>query len=212
MKVRDYGALLKLARYEDCLPALQRLLMVFVTLAPSGIYAKSVTLYLLLLNHWNKHFPDVAKIWQQNLAAFIEEDGELSFSVLSRTVLADSSKSSFDTLDRAYKGQQLYKTAMVDLEQDLHSFTRTASLHVILGRNSAEVQCLSKFLQQHVQSLRTGFFSIYSKLGRGVISYPGPDVQPTTLSKVCLSNLSIQKNKQLELIITEFEPPYLKID
>jgi len=44
------------------------------------------------------------------------------------------------------------KTAMVDLKQNLHSFTQLANLHVILD-NLSKIQSLSKFLQLNVVAL-----------------------------------------------------------
>lgn len=206
LKVRDYGALLKLAKFSDCLLALKRLLLVFITLAPTGMYSKAVLLYLILLQHWDEHFPDVAKIWKQHLPAFIEEDGELSFSVLSRTVLGDTSKSSFNVLNKAYKSQHLYKEAMADLEKDLNCFTRTASLHTILDEESSEVKQLSQFLEQHFRSLQKGTLEIYSKLGSKGLFYPATtEKEAARYHRTLVLEDATVAHSSIE-VITQFEP------
>ena len=127
-----------------------------------------MVLYLSLLDHWKTNFSRVAEIWENNLLAFIEEDGELSFSVLSRTVLADSTKSSFKTLNKAYSGQYLYRQAMKDLQEDLESFSRTTSLHIILTEEAEEVKQLAKFLELHFKSLQQDTLEIYPALKKVV--------------------------------------------
>jgi len=82
----------------------------------------------------------------------------------------------------------MYKTAMVDLEQDFHSFTWLASLHVILDHNSSKIESLSKFLQLHSNG-----FLIYFKLSKGVTSYASLEAKSTTLIKICLNELSYKK-------------------
>ena len=111
--------MLKLARWKDSFLALKQLLLVFLVLVPNSIYTQAITVYILLLHQWKQYFPQVATIWENHLSAFVEEDGELSFSVLSRTVLADSTKSSFKTINKAYLGQSLYHDAMAELDKDL---------------------------------------------------------------------------------------------
>lgn len=174
------------------------------------MYSKAVLLYLFLLQHWEKEFPVVANIWKQNLAAFIEEDGELSFSVLSRTVLADTTKSSFDTMNKAYMGQHMYREAMNDLDQDLHCFTRTASLHTILDPYSHEVFQLTCFLKQHFLSLQEWRFEMYPKLGKGAFGYLPPTETDTSTQRIKLHLDQLLKDSSLGFLINEFEPPSLQ--
>lgn len=166
-------------------------------------------MYLLLLHHWGKHFPTVSQIWEEHLEAFIEEDGELSFSVLSRTVLADSSKSSFETLNRAYSGQHMYKEAMADLDTDLHCFTRSSSLHTLLDQYSDEVAQLGNFLQLHYESLQTESFKIYKPLDKGATAYLNPAQQDPQSLWLFLSPQQLQEQPALNLKIQELEPPSL---
>ncbi len=184
--------------------------MVFTTLAPQGMYAKAVMLYLLLLRFWKVQFPQASSVWENNLPAFIEEDGELSFSVLSRTVLADSTKSSFATMNKAFTGQSMYREAMQDLTQDLECFSRTANQHTVLNENSAEVKELSKFLAAHLKSIEQGQLQIYPKLASGSFYYEGA---PTFLGGsyvISLNATALQQDPSLELQIPEFEPPSLE--
>ena len=182
----------------------------FVTLAPTSIYTKSTCLYLLLLAYWDQHFPEVAKIWQQNLPAFIEEDGELSFSVLARTVLADTTKSSFDTLNNAYQGQQLYKEAMTDLEKDLDCFSRTASQHTVLLPEAKEVCRLKEFLEHHFNTLQTGTLEIYPKMAKGAAFYLGTTDNKKGQETIKLYLDSPEWEPAMDLAIREFEPPDLQ--
>lgn len=204
-QVRDYGALLKLAKFSECFAALKRLLLVFTSLAPGGLYSKALMLYILLLQHWDKQFPTVAKIWKQHLPAFVEEDGELSFSVLSRTVLGDTTKSSFATLNKAYKSQQLYKEAMADFDQDANCFSRTASLHTVLDEDSAEVKQLAKFLSLHFQSIQAGKLNIYTKLTKDNFAYSARTSTEATSQTISLSFAEISSLDTLNLSIPLFE-------
>lgn len=167
-------------------------------------------LYVLLLHYWKAQFPQVSKVWEDNLPAFIEEDGELSFSVLSRTVLADSTKSSFATMNKAYIGQSMYREAMKDLNTDLDCFSRTASLHTVLEENSDEVKALSKFLRTHLKSIKTGHLQIYPKLSTGAKFYEGAETFLGVPYVISLNTTTIKDDPLLDLLIPEFEPPSLE--
>ena len=201
--------MLKLARWKDSFLALKQLLLVFLVLVPNSIYTRAITVYILLLHQWKQYFPQVATIWENHLSAFVEEDGELSFSVLSRTVLADSTKSSFKTINKAYLGQSLYHDAMAELDKDLQSFTRTASLHVILSDESAEVEKLVDFLNYHIQSIRQGNLRIYPTLKEGVKFYEAPSTVEHSDYRISLNLALLAEQPDLELSIKNYEPPNL---
>ena len=186
---------------------MKRLLTVFAMLSPDSIYSRSITLYLILLERWKKHFPEVSRIWEENLYALIEEDGELSFSVLSRTVLADSSKSSFHTLNKAYVGQSMYRQAMAELDTDLQTFSREASLHVVLSVNSKEVDCLSKFLELHLRTVHRGSLKIYPRLGKGASFYDAPNVETSKSYVLTLDCAYLRSTPSARLSVPAFEPP-----
>jgi len=160
-----------------------------------------------LLERWQHSFPQVAQIWQQNLPAFIEEDGELSFSVLSRTVIADCSKSSFQTLNKAYTGQSLYREAMSELEGDLQCFSRSASLHTILEANSKEVEQLSKFLDLHLRCMHRGSFKLYPPLQKGVYFYSAPSSDASKSYVIVLDIAKMRNTPSTALAVHLFEPP-----
>ena len=199
-----------MGNFLNCKLALERLLLVFLMLAPSSIYTKSMVLYLSLLDHWKTNFSRVAEIWENNLLAFIEEDGELSFSVLSRTVLADSTKSSFKTLNKAYSGQYLYRQAMEDLQEDLESFSRTTSLHIILTEEAEEVKQLAKFLELHFKSLQQDTLEIYPALKKGIIYYEDPVASTKEECTILLNTATLEKDPSLDLSIPLFEPPSMQ--
>lgn len=202
--------MLKVAKWSECLAALERLLIVFTVLAPQGVYSKAVMLYLLLLRFWKSNFPQVSTVWETNLPAFIEEDGELSFSVLSRTVLSDSTKSSFATMNKAYSGQSMYHEAMADLSNDLQCFSRTASLHTVLKENSAEVEALSRFLKTHLKSIKREQLQIYPKLSSGAKFYEGAETFLGAPYVISLDATSLVEEPSLDLLIPDLEPPSIE--
>ena len=145
-KVQDYGALLKLGKFQLSFKALQQLWLVFLCLAPESMYCRGVLLYLLQLEHWKTYWRNPFTMLKNHFSSFIEEDGELSFSVLSRTVLQDSHKSSFDTLNNAFKAQRLHLQAAASLLEVMDWVVFTRSTHTFFNHGDVEVQLLKEFL------------------------------------------------------------------
>lgn len=102
---------------------------------------------------------------ETHFSSFVEEDGELSFSVLSRTVLQDSHKSSFHTLNNAFKAQSLHLKATASLTKEFGCTEFSRSLHSNINRTDSEVVCLQVFLLQHINQLRDNIFNPYPPLG-----------------------------------------------
>ena len=175
-KVQEYGALLKLGKFQLSFKALQQLWLVFLCLAPESMYCRGVLLYLLQLEHWKTYWRNPFTMLKNHFSSFIEEDGELSFSVLSRTVLQDSHKSSFDTLNNAFKAQRLHLQAAASLLEELDCVDFSRSTHTFFNHGDIEVQLLKEFLLQHINQLRDNIFDPYPPLAKAAFYKPRLDL------------------------------------
>lgn len=160
----------------------------FLILCPKSIYTRSVLLYLLLLKYWTTSDLPTIKHLHHNLFSFVEEDGELSFSVLSRTVLGDSYKSSFDSLNKVYQGQHLLLQSTTELSKDFGVFVTSLSNHPRIYETDEEVVILQQFLHQHLLNIELQTLKTYPPLGKNGF-YPSltPD-KPTLEIDISTSN------------------------
>lgn len=117
----------------------------------------------MLLERWKRKQLPTLHMLESNFANFIEEDGELSFSVLSRTVINDTCKASFDHLNKAYQGQTLLSKASHELIDDFGVFSGT-SKHPTVSVSSAEVKGLADFFKTSLQQLQLNQFQTYPTL------------------------------------------------
>jgi hypothetical protein len=68
------------------------------------------------LKHWKKHNCLPYKLFEYNSTLFNEEIGEVSFSILSHTVLGDTDKSDFSKMQRTYQLQHYIQTTTQQVE------------------------------------------------------------------------------------------------
>jgi hypothetical protein len=83
----------------------RRLVLIFLSLSPNGLYSKGTILYLHLINHWRTHNLDIFQHLQSSIFSFDEEYGEASLAVLARSVITDADQSTFSKLQASYQAQ-----------------------------------------------------------------------------------------------------------
>ena len=150
---------------------LKKLFVVFLILSPTGTYAKCLLLYLILLDKWAKDKLPTMAMLTTGFSNFNEEDGELSFSVLSRTVINDTCKASFSHLNSAYQGQNLLKSAASDLISDFGVFAG-ASSHQKISSTAPEVKALIAFFKRAFLEIKANSFQHYPPLQNQVFYEP----------------------------------------
>ena len=158
--MRDFGAALKDSSFEKAYSLLQDLCLIFHSLTPTSQYTRATLFYLLLIEHWKTTNAPTFKLLQKSFNSFVEEDGELSFSVLSRSTLKDTNKSNFQFLNSSYQAQLLYLEATKDLQNDFGVFANQSS-HEFILETQQEVKSLKTFLESFLTSIHLNCFKFH---------------------------------------------------
>ena len=183
---------------------LKKLFVVFLILSPKGTYSRCVLLYLILLDKWAKEKLPTMAMLHTGFSNFNEEDGELSFSVLSRKVIGDTCKASFSHLNNAYQSQNLLKSAASDLISDFGVFAGTSN-HQKISPNAPEVKALLAFFKSAFQEIRANSFICYPPLKNQV--YYEPKVK--VLAAIRAAQLQNQLPASYQAHLTSFIPTSL---
>lgn len=132
---------------------------------------------------------------ETNFSSFVEEDGELSFSVLSRTVLQDSHKSSFDTLNSAFQSQRLLLKATSSFAKEFTCTEFSRSTHSVVHKKDAEVVLLHEFLRLHLNQLANNIFDPYPRLDQTSF-YPSQKDLLNDMAKKSNTTLVVDKHNR----------------
>ena len=181
MKVQDYGVALKLNDGNLMLRAYFRLFKVFLCLDASHEYVRSMQSHLMCLLYWRKvdqeagrPLPGSAgadwpfwKLFLHGAAAFNEECGEISFSVLARVLHSDSERTKIDHVNRKYRRVRQYLDAKDELladEDDWGDVARTISGRHHIKEGDAQVLQTAEFLKLVANEVRWGVYGTYDDI------------------------------------------------
>ena len=120
-------------------------------------YAKSMMMQLLILMYQKeKNLPS----WQMFMGSpsvFNEEAGEMSFSVLARCCLGDTTKMMFEHMSNMYKLTSLYAETTDVLRTELGR-VRKENGYYSLDNKGVEVQTVITFMQESIRALKFNVF------------------------------------------------------
>ena len=105
----------------------QRLIMLLrlnMVLVQKNAYMRSIMMQLLNMMHQKQHNLPSWQMFSKSTAVFNEEVGETSFSILSRLVLGDTTKCSFEHIDLMYGLIHTYRANNADMTGDQRRKTR----------------------------------------------------------------------------------------
>ena len=141
-----------------------RLFKVFLhfTGSDASEYRKCMLVNLMLWAHYaNKNLP-IFDMIKHNASMCNEECGELSFSVLARTIASNSSRMDIDSVNRHFILSRLKLDVANDLNLDIaDSKTVLINNHHIIKADSPEVIAVGVHFASVVNNLKINFFHHY---------------------------------------------------
>jgi len=127
----------------------------------SPSYAKAIYIQLQIIHYHKMQGSFIWDMMQQNMCAFNEEGGEISFSVLSRLVLGDATKAQFDHISRAYSLLHLYREINQDLNDDIKA-PLIKHTHLRIRQDCEEVEAVAAYFKEKIRELRSAWFLVYT--------------------------------------------------
>ena len=162
-QVIDYGLCLKL---EDGWLAVQKLMklvqmLMMLSRGKSSRYVQSMLAQILIVLDQRERNTPAWQMLRTNLSVFNEEAGEITFSILARCVLGDTSKNQVEQLSKVYSLLHAY----TETERQLGEMVSPGKLRKA-GRKRLkednEVLAASKvFMKQWVRKLGAGTLRMY---------------------------------------------------
>lgn len=122
--------------------------------------------YLLILAYQRQHRLYPYTMLMNNQTVYNENISEITFSVLSRCVLGDNHRSSFDHLDKMYKLLP-YVKQIVDCIADDTGVPNTLNWRKKIPIDSTEVRLTATYFQSVIQLIQTKMFRSYDGTEQG---------------------------------------------
>ena len=167
-QVHDYYLHLRRKDFPQALMALYRLFFASLMLrnaksvhwGTAHNYPKLILANLLVLAHWTKTNYVAKQMMEENMSCVNEELGEMTFSILSRSVLGDQHKANIDHMNDLYALLPMYRTIDRDINQDVQSSTSLSWRHKI-DPDGAEVAAVTLFFRQKIAEVSWQNFKTY---------------------------------------------------
>ena len=164
LQILDYGICLKVnsgTKGVLCQLRLLRLLLVMATkdtddgrIPASNTYVQAILMDMLLNMHRYKEKLPAWTLLKEHLCMFNEEPGEMSFSVLSRTMLADTTQNHLAHVNRTFPTIHMHKAMDDSFRTDsTKSFKTFAMSRKVWITASQEVVATSAFLSMRVREM-----------------------------------------------------------
>ena len=123
-------------------------------------YPKLILANLLILAHWTKTNYVAKQMMEKNISCVNEELGEMSFSILSRSVLGDHHKADIVHMNDMYSLLPMYRHIDQDINSDVNSSTSLSWRHKI-DPDGPEVRAVTLFFRQKIDEASWQHFKTY---------------------------------------------------
>ena len=124
-------------------------------------YAKAIYVQMQIMAYHRMQDSFFWKMMQQNICAFNEEGGEVTFSVLSRLVVGDSTRDYFEHIDKHYYLLHLYRQTNEDVFNDIGD-PLIKHNHYKIPQDGEEVQAVAAYFLDKIRELRSNWFLVYT--------------------------------------------------
>lgn len=205
-QVQDYYVALKFNQGTRCIKALYRLCVACCMLhycrnagATRGHpYPKIMLLFMLVLRHWRATRFCAYEMMKTNMSMFNEELGELTFSILARSVLGDHTRDDFDHMDRLFRLLKVYRDVKSDVVADNSNASNSLNWRHKINKVGDEVTSTQLFFKRIIRQMVAGTYQSY-------------DGSPKCYTNAqCGSELSIASNSPLVYMSFPELDAYLK--
>ena len=168
-QVQDYYLALKFNQGSRCVRALYRLCTACCMLhncrnagsTRGHPYPKIMLLYMLVLQHWRQSKYCGYAMMKSNMAMFNEELGELTFSILARSVLADHTRDDFEHMDRLFRLLRVYRDVKGDVVADTSGASNSLNWRHKINKVGEEVTTTELFFKRIIRQMVSGTYTSY---------------------------------------------------
>lgn len=123
-------------------------------------YPKMILANLLVLAHWTNTDYVAKHMMETNISCVNEEMGEMTFSILSRSVLGDQHKANIDHMNDLYALLPVYRAIDQDVLNDARSPSSLSWRHKINPQGD-EVKAVEMFFRQKLTEVSKQNFQMY---------------------------------------------------
>jgi hypothetical protein len=162
-QVSDYGVLLKMEDWEKLHEASYKMLVVMASLRV-GEYTRCLLMHLNVLAQHHDVNSAIYEMYRTNPGAFNEESGEISFSVLAKSSVADTQKMKIEHVNKLYKLLHVYREITEDINDDINGpleERKYTTGRYIIDPASPEVLQTTSYFQGVIRDILAGAHTVY---------------------------------------------------
>jgi hypothetical protein len=130
-------------------------------------YPKMQLTEMLMLEYWRSSGHVIWDMMDGNMSMFNEEFGEIFFGILSRCVLGDHIKSSFEHMNDIYKLLPIYRSIRNEIMKDHDNSKHSLNWHHKIPINSEEVTATTFFFKQTIRAIYSRTYKSYAVKSKG---------------------------------------------
>ena len=124
-------------------------------------YPKVMLLYMLVLRYWRSTNFCAAQMMRNNMSLFNEELGELTFSILARSVLADHTRDDFEHMDRLFRLLRVYRDVKSDVVADNSGASNSLNWRHKIQKSSDKITSTQIFFKKIIKQMVNGTYQSY---------------------------------------------------
>ena len=124
-------------------------------------YPKVMLLFMLVLRYWRDTNFCAAQMMRNNMSLFNEELGELTFSILARSVLADHTRDDFEHMDRLFRLLRVYRDVKSDVVADNSGASNSLNWRHKIQKSGDEITSTQLFFKKIIKQMVNGTYQSY---------------------------------------------------
>jgi hypothetical protein len=136
-------------------------MMMMLARGKSSRYVQSMIVQVMIILDQRARKTAAWQMMEKNLSVFNEEAGEISFSILARCVLGDTTKNKVEHLSKIYSLLHAYTESEKEFQAVVRPARAKKSGRKKLAADSDVVQSSTVFMMQWLRTLQTGMLRVY---------------------------------------------------
>jgi hypothetical protein len=131
-------------------------------LSPDPVLLELQLTEMLMLEYWRSSGHVIWDMMDGNMSMFNEEYGEIFFGILSRCVLGDHVKSSFEHMNDIYRLLPVYRSVKKEIMKDHDNSKHSLNWHHKIPVDSEEVNATAFFFKQVIRQICANTYDSYA--------------------------------------------------
>lgn len=124
-------------------------------------YPKIMIAFLLILQYWRASNFCGYEMMKSHMSMFNEELGELTFSILARSVLSDHTRDDFIHMDRLFRLLRVYRDVKSDVVADNSGAANSLNWRHKINKAGEEVLSTELFFKKIIRQMVSGTYKSY---------------------------------------------------